>query len=244
MKRIRDFFYLCVIALYTLILGIFAILVSFIYPVGGEISYFIAKIWSWLILKTLRVKVKVYGLENIMNLKTYILMSNHQSHIDVASIIATFPHSFRFLAKKELVKVPIFGWAMALQGHILIDRSDREQAFKSIDKAAEKLSKGTRIVVFPEGTRGDGKELLPFKKGGFVLAVKSKVPVVPVAISGSEKVLPRKSLSLGDGREVRIWVGKPIDTSRYSMENKEELMEIVKSEIKKGKEILIKGGQF
>lgn len=238
MRKVKNFFYLFLIALYTFILGIIAIIVSFIYPIGGEISYLIAKLWAWLILKTLGVKVKVYGVENLKGLKTYILMSNHQSHIDVASIIANFPHSLRFVAKKELVRIPVFGWAMVMQGHVIVDRSNRQQAFRSIDKAAEKLSRGTRVVVFPEGTRGNGRELLPFKKGGFVLAVKSKVPIVPVSIIGSEKVLPRNSLSLGDGREVKIRVGKPIDTSGYSIENKEELMEVVKSEITKGKEIL------
>lgn len=234
----RDFFYLLLISSYTLILGIPAIILSFLYP-GGNLSYLIARLWASLVLKTIGVRVEVRGLERIKDLKYFVLMPNHQSHLDVASIMAKFPHQLRFLAKKELVKIPVFGWAMFLQGHILIEREKRESAFRAIDRAAEKVKRGKKLVVFPEGTRGDGRELLPFKKGGFVLAIKSGAPIVPVSIVGTEKILPRKSLSLGEGRNVKILIHNPVETSSFSLEKKEILMDIVRRKIEEGRKNLL-----
>ncbi len=233
MKKVRDLFYLFLISLYTLILGIPAILFSFLYP-GGNLSYLLARLWAWLIIRTLGLRVEVRGLENLENLRSFILMANHQSHLDVASIMATFPHQLRFLAKKELVNIPVFGWAMFLQGHVLIEREKREKAFRAINLAAEKVKKGKKLVVFPEGTRGDGKTLLPFKKGGFVLAIKSGVPVVPVSIYGTHKILPRRSLSLGEGKIVKILVHPPVDVSSFTMDNKEDLMNLIRTKIEDG----------
>jgi len=233
MKRIRDGFYLFLISVYTLVLGIPAIILSFLYP-GGNLSYLLGRLWAWLIIKTLGLKVEVKGLENLKNLKSFIIMANHQSHLDVASIMATFPHQLRFLAKKELVRIPVFGWAMFLQGHVVIEREKRESAFKTIDLAAEKVKKGKKLVVFPEGTRSAGNSLLPFKKGGFVLAIKSGAPIVPVSIYGTHKILPKKSLHLGEGKIVKILVQPPVDTSSFTMENKESLIDLIKTRIEDG----------
>lgn len=240
LRKIKDGFYLFLISLYTLFLGIPAILLSFVYP-GGNLSYLVGRLWAWLIIKTLRLKIEVNGLENLKGLKSFIIMANHQSHLDVASIMATFPHQFRFLAKKELVRIPIFGWAMFLQGHVVIEREKRESTFRTIDLAAEKVKKGKKLVVFPEGTRGDGKSLLPFKKGGFVLAIKSGAPIIPVSIYGTDKILPRKRLILGEGKIIKILVHPPIDSSSFTMENKEDLMSLVREAIEKGKESLTGG---
>jgi len=240
MKKIRDGFYLFLVSLYTLILGIPAILLTFLYP-GGNLSYLIGRFWAWLILKTLGVKVEVKGLEYLKNLKSFIIMANHQSHLDVASIMATFPHQLRFLAKKELARIPVFGWAMFLQGHLLIEREKREKAFRTIDLAAEKVKKGKKLVVFPEGTRSDGESLLPFKKGGFVLAIKAGAPVIPVSIYGTHKILPRKSFRLGEGKLVKILVHPPVETSSFTMENKERLMDIVRRKIEDGIKALSDG---
>jgi 1-acyl-sn-glycerol-3-phosphate acyltransferase len=233
MKRIRDGFYLFLISVYTLVLGIPAIILSFLYP-GGNLSYLLGRLWAWLIIKTLGLKVEVKGLENLKNLKSFIIMANHQSHLDVASIMATFPHQLRFLAKKELVRIPVFGWAMFLQGHVVIEREKRESAFKTIDLAAEKVKRGKKLVVFPEGTRSAGNSLLPFKKGGFVLAIKSGAPIVPVSIYGTHKILPKKSLHLGEGKIVKILVQPPVDTSSFTMENKESLIDLIKTRIEDG----------
>jgi 1-acyl-sn-glycerol-3-phosphate acyltransferase len=240
MRKIRDVFYLLLICLYTLVLGIPAILLTFLYP-GGNLSYLIGRLWAWLILKTLGVKVEVKGLEHLKNLKSFIIMANHQSHLDVASIMATFPHQLRFLAKKELTRIPVFGWAMFLQGHLVIEREKRESAFKTIDLAAEKVKRGKKLVVFPEGTRSDGNSLLPFKKGGFVLAIKSGAPIVPVSIYGTHKILPRKSLRLGEGKRVKILVHPPVETSYFTMENKETLMNLIRTKIEDGIKALSDG---
>lgn len=183
-----------------------------------------------MILITAGVKIKIKGTENIAPNTPYVLMSNHQSHFDVLSLFSKIPLRIYFLAKKELMRVPVFGWAMYLMGHVTIDRGDREEAFKSIDRAVEKVRNGTNVVVFPEGTRSPTGELLPFKKGGFVLAIKGGIPILPVGIYGSNKILPKGSIKISSGI-IKIAVGKPIDTKAYTLENKELLMTKLREEI-------------
>lgn len=230
----RSIIALVGIILYTLVFGLLAILAG-IFSRGNLIQHLCTKVWVWLILKTAGVKVKVKGLENIPKNSACVLMSNHQSHFDVVSLFSVIPLRIYFLAKKELLKIPVFGWAMFLIGHIFIDRSDRESAFKSIDQAAKKVKNGKNVMVFPEGTRSPDGELLPFKKGGFVLAIKSGVPVLPIGIYGSNKILPKGSLRISSG-VINVVVGKPIDTRNFSVEEKEKLMDVVRKEIEKLRE--------
>jgi len=217
------------IVIYTLVLGIIVIIVG-IFSRGNALQFLCARLWSKLILATAGVKVKIRGIENITFGQHYVVMSNHQSHFDVISLFSKLPIPIYFLAKKELMKVPVFGWAMYLMGHIIIDRSDREEAFKSIDMAVEKIKAGRNVMVFPEGTRSPDGKLLPFKKGGFVLAIKGGIPILPIGIYGSNRILPKGSVKISSG-VISIVVGKPIETREYTMENKEKLMEIVRKEI-------------
>lgn len=220
--------------IYTIFFGILVILIG-IFSRGNYLQYLCAKAWSKLILLTAGVKVHIKGTENISFGRAYVLMSNHQSHFDVFSLFSRIPLRIYFLAKKELMRIPVFGWAMYLMGHVTIDRSDRAEAFKSIDRAAEKVKSGSNVMVFPEGTRSPTGELLPFKKGGFILAIKGGIPILPIGIYGSNKILPKGSLKISPGI-INIAVGKPIDTKLYSIENKERLMEIVRDEINRLRE--------
>jgi 1-acyl-sn-glycerol-3-phosphate acyltransferase len=230
----RSILALSGLIVYTIFFGILVIFIG-IFSRGNYLQYLCAITWAKLILLTAGVKVNIKGTENISSDCAYVVMANHQSHFDVISLFSRMPLQIYFLAKKELMRIPVFGWAMYLMGHVTIDRADREEAFKSIDRAAEKVKSGTNVMVFPEGTRSETGELLPFKKGGFVLAVKGGIPILPVGIYGSNKILPKGSLKISSG-VINIVVGKPIDTKLYSIENKEELMTRVRDEINRLRE--------
>jgi 1-acyl-sn-glycerol-3-phosphate acyltransferase len=141
----------------------------------------------------------------------YVFMSNHQSHYDVMAVVAAlWAFQLRWVAKRELTKVPVFGWALRHSDHIIIDRSDHVQAMKSLRAAVEKMRSGLSVIIFPEGTRGPGDgTMLPWKKGGFVLALDAGIPVVPVAVRGSAEILGRRDWKIHGGT-IGVTVGAPI----------------------------------
>jgi 1-acyl-sn-glycerol-3-phosphate acyltransferase len=138
-------------------------------------------------------------------------MSNHRSQADIPAVIAALDEfQLRWVAKKELTRIPIFGWALQRAGHIIVDRSDHRQAVESLRAAREKMQTGISVVIFPEGTRSlPGQRLLPFKKGGFMLAHETGIPIVPVVVLGSGDVLPPHSWHPRGG-DVEVIVGPPI----------------------------------
>jgi 1-acyl-sn-glycerol-3-phosphate acyltransferase len=150
-------------------------------------------------------------------------MCNHQSNYDIPVLLGELPVQFRWLAKAELFKVPIFGRGMRGAGYISIDRFDRSSAFQSLDKAAATIKQGTSVMIFPEGTRSVDGKLLPFKKGGFVLAVDAGVPIVPLVISGTHDIMPKGRL-LVRRQSVHVQIQPPIETSAYTRDNKDDLM--------------------
>lgn len=139
-----------------------------------------------------------------------IFASNHESALDIWVHLAVLPRSFRFLAKQELFRIPIFGWYLRIGGHIPVDRQNRARAVESLRRAAAAVRAGTSLVVYPEGTRSRDGRVQPFKKGPFMVAAEAGVPVVPVAISGSGRVTPTKRIAVAPG-PIRIAVGEPVD---------------------------------
>ncbi len=162
--------------------------------------------------------------------RPYILMANHQGAYDIFVLLAYLPVHFKWLAKEELFKIPIFGWAMGAAGYISIDRKGKKKALESIEQAVTKIREGASVLVFPEGTRSPDGQIHSFKKGGFTLAIKAGVPIVPIAIRGSREVLPRSSLRVRPGR-IQLVVGKPIPTDDRGMADREGLMEEVRAAI-------------
>jgi 1-acyl-sn-glycerol-3-phosphate acyltransferase len=139
-----------------------------------------------------------------------IFVSNHESSLDIWVLLARLPRSVRFVAKQELFKIPIFGWYLRLGGHVPVDRARRTQAVESLRRAASIVRSGTSLIVFPEGTRSLDGRVHPFKKGPFVLAMEAGVPVVPVAISGTGKVTPKRIVAIWPG-PIHLAVGEPVD---------------------------------
>ena len=220
------------VVLSTLILGITAIIISF-FSRTGNIVHLIARFWGRGILFVSRIRVSVQGLAHIDPSQSYIYMSNHQSNFDIPVLLAHLPVQFRWLAKAELFKIPIFGRAMRGAGYVSIDRFNRESAFESINEAAAKMKDGVSIMIFPEGTRSLDGNIRPFKKGGFVMAVDTGVPIVPVIIQGTRPIMDKSSLRINTG-EVSLQIEKPVDSTGFTRENKDDLIKIVRSVICEG----------
>jgi 1-acyl-sn-glycerol-3-phosphate acyltransferase len=214
----------------TLITAIAAICFSFLGK-GGNLPHLAARLWAKSILFVSRVKVSVQGLNHIDPLATYVYMANHQSMFDIVAVLGYLPVQFRWLAKMELFQIPLFGYSMARAGYISIDRSDRRSAHKSLQEAAQKIAQGVSVVVFPEGTRSEDGQIMPFKPGGFYLAIRSRQPIVPVVICGTRHVLPKGSLRVRPGSIV-VSIQPPIATTSYDNKSKELLMESVRSIMK------------
>lgn len=215
--------------LVTFVLGSFVILVSF-FDSKGNMSHKIARLWARSILAVSSIKVTVKGLSNIDPAASYIYMSNHQSNYDIPVLQGYLPIQFRWLAKAELFKIPIFGRGMRGAGYISIDRSNRRAAFKSLKEAAKIIKSGVSVLIFPEGTRSLDGDIRPFKKGGFVLAVDSGVPIVPVIIHGTRAIMPKGGILIKPGNVI-LEIQKPISTLNYARKTKEDLMEKVRNTI-------------
>ncbi len=208
--------------LVTFFWGIVIILASFIIR-NENFTHNLAKIWAKSILFAGRIRVTVTGYSNIDPGRSYIYMSNHQSNFDIPVLLAYLDTQFRWLAKAELFKIPIFGYAMKRAGHISIDRSNRKSAFESLKEAAKKIRNGVSVLIFPEGTRSRDGNIRPFKKGGFALAVDSGVPVVPIVIHGTWSIMSKKGIRIKPGNVV-IEILKPIETSDYTRKTRDDLM--------------------
>jgi 1-acyl-sn-glycerol-3-phosphate acyltransferase len=206
----------------TVVFGLLAILVSFFSKKGDGVHH-IAQIWGRSITLVSGIRVTSTGVDPKFSGNSYIYMSNHQSNFDIPVLYSALPVQFRWLAKAELFRIPIFGNSMRCAGYISIDRSNRKSAFQSLVQATDMIRNGTSVMIFPEGTRSTDGQLLPFKKGGFLLAVDAGVPIIPIKIYNTQKVMPKGRLLVRHHR-VMIQIGSPIQTSGYTRKTKDDLI--------------------
>lgn len=206
----RTVFYLIpAISVYTIVLGA-ASIVSSLFDRRGYFAHGCARAWSWLILKTTRVNVRVDGLERLTPGTTYIFVANHQSHYDTPVIFSSLPYQLRIIAKESLGHVPFLGWHLRRTGHMLVDRRRPERS-KIFEWASRLTSSGLSLIVFPEGTRSRDGRVARFKGGGFHLAIEAGLPVVPLSVIGSRHVMLKGRLATYPG-DVKLVVHEPIDT--------------------------------
>jgi 1-acyl-sn-glycerol-3-phosphate acyltransferase len=185
--------------------------------------------WARALLRASGVTVRTRGLERVPD-GPVVYVGNHQSFFDIISLMATVPGTMRFVAKKELGKIPIFGRALTSLGHIMIDRQNRGRAFGAYEKAAVAVREGMSAVVFAEGTRSRTGELLPFKKGPFVFAIASRVPIIPMYCAGTFGILPKGSVVVRP-RPVTLLFGEPISTDGMDYDDRGDLLEQVRAVI-------------
>jgi 1-acyl-sn-glycerol-3-phosphate acyltransferase len=228
---IRTVFVWSCIVITTLVLGVFAF-ITYPFDRKGRVGHYYARLWGKVALLANRVKVRIEGVEHLDGKSPYIFMSNHQGYYDIFALLGHLPVQFKWLAKKELFSIPFFGWTMAAVGYISIDRGGTRNTVEAMNEAARKIRDGMSVVIFPEGSRSPDGSIQPFKKGGFTLAIKSKVPIVPIAISGSRDIMPKDKLTATSG-EIRIRMDHPIETENYSLKDRESLMKKVGATITK-----------
>lgn len=215
------------LAINTLLFGIIAVIVSSL--VNQRIgSYFGGVVWSRLNVFLTPMLVSVKGKEHIAAKTSYIVIPNHQSYYDIFLIYGWLGLDIKWVMKKELAKIPGLGFGSKKVGHIFIDRSHSKAAMESLHAARQKLVNGTSVVIFPEGTRSRTGQLIPFKRGGFKLALELKLPILPVTVINTRNVLPPDSLDLRPGK-VRMIIHPPINLSGYDEKNLPELMQKVRS---------------
>ncbi len=191
-------------------------------------SYICGAIWSRLNGYMTPMLVKVHGRENINPRQSYVIVSNHQSHYDVFVLYGWLGIDFKWVMKQELRKVPGLGIGCEKVGHIFIDRSNTERALASLNEAKKKIVNGTSVIFFPEGTRSKDGKVGEFKKGAFKMAFDLGLPILPVTIVGTSKILPAHTINLLPGI-VHLYIHKPININQYTEDKIEELMDAAKS---------------
>lgn len=176
----------------------------------GKLFHTLARFWARIILKICGVKIKLQGIEQIDFSRSYIYVSNHASQFDIPAVVAGIPDQIRIVYKKELEKIPIFGWGLKYgKTYISIDRGRGQDAIQSLEDAANKIRNGASVLLFGEGTRSADGKLQQFKRGPFNLAMRAGVPIVPVAINGSYKILPKHSFRIRPGT-ITLVLSSPI----------------------------------
>jgi 1-acyl-sn-glycerol-3-phosphate acyltransferase len=191
----------------------------------------LARFWSRLVLALGGVKIEVTAKAPLDPQKPYVFMANHLSTVDIWALFAALPaFRLRMIAKKQLGWIPLFGWAMRAGRFIFIDRANAVSSRRSIEEAKERIRQGTPVLLFPEGTRSRDGALLPFKKGGFHLAIDAGVPIVPIALAGTREAMPRGSLFIR-ARPVRVTIGEPVPTAGCTPEDRNELVERVRAQV-------------
>ncbi len=191
-----------------------------------------ARRWSVRMIKVAGVEIRTSGYEHVPQDRPVVYASNHQSWFDIWALLSIVPGQTRFVAKKELAKVPVLGRALHSAGHIYIDRANREAAFSAYEEAGAYIRRGMSAVLFVEGTRSRTGELLPFKKGPFVLALAAQVPIVPVYCAGTFALLPKGSVRITP-HPVAVMFGEVIPTEGKGYEDREELLDLTRKAIER-----------
>ncbi|MCK4738954.1 MAG: 1-acyl-sn-glycerol-3-phosphate acyltransferase [Deltaproteobacteria bacterium] len=196
---------------------------------SGNTAHSAGALWTRAILFLSGVKVSVKGSENIPD-GPVVFVANHIGSFDIPVVQGCIPKQFRWVAKKSLFKIPIVGWGMTLTGHIAVDQKNIRAAVGSIKIAAEKIKAGTSVLIFPEGSRNTTDKLLPFKRGGFMLATKSEVPIIPVSITGTRDIIKIGGYVVRPNNATLV-IGKPIASKGRKVD---ELMELSREAIEEG----------
>ena len=226
---LRNVFCVLVAIVWTLVMGVCSFLAMILTFNRSASMYVVQKWWSPVLLWAGGAKLEVQGLEHLDPRQPYIFVSNHQSTIDIPTLFIALPWNTRFVAKKQLKYVPMLGWYMWAAKFVFVDRANHREAVRSLDEAGEQIRGGISIIVFPEGTRSDDRRVHPFKKGPFALAMKARVPVVPVSIEGSGKLMPKNSWVITPG-PIRVSVGRPIAAEQFE-NDRESLIRQVRDQI-------------
>lgn len=219
------------IAVSTTVNGALAVTLS---AVSQRLGFYAGVVWARSLTWGTWVRVRVEGRDLVRPNQSYVIMSNHQGAYDILALYGFLGRQFRWVMKEELRKVPFLGWGCAAIGHIFVDRGNSSRAIASLEAATRRLAGGVSVLIFPEGTRSDDGRLLPFKKGGFAMARQLNLPILPVSIAGSGRILPKACLFPRPGT-IRVRFHAPIDPHDFPVTA--ELIRRVRAAIDSGLEL-------
>jgi 1-acyl-sn-glycerol-3-phosphate acyltransferase len=232
--KLRTYWIIILSALYTVNTTGQAALMQLIGRVNRSWVDKTLQIWARRVLQAVRVKVRIvnpYDVAPEPGVPT-IIMCNHSSLYDIPLSFCAFPtHPIRMLAKKELSYIPIIKQGMNASEFPFIDRKNRHQAIKTLEKVKELLQKGIVLWIAPEGTRSKTGTLGPFKKGGFITAINAGATIIPIGIRGASTILPARTTQFNLDQTAEVHIGRPIDASQYTLDNKEALVQRVRQEM-------------
>jgi 1-acyl-sn-glycerol-3-phosphate acyltransferase len=218
---LRSLYIWIAIAAATIACGLPAIPMGFV-PPRGSWSMRFGRAWSRLILKATGVPVRVLHPERLSGDRSFIIAANHESFYDILVLFRVLPMRIAFLAKRNLFRIPILGWSMAAAGFVPVDRGQRDRGTVTIETALKRLGRGSSLIVFPEETRTRTGELLPFKAGAALLAIRSGLPILPVGIGGTFRIQRRGGFTITPS-DVVIAVGEPISVEGRSIQDRNEV---------------------
>lgn len=229
---LRTLYCWIALAILTVLVASLYIPLSAVAPESRTLRRF-EHLWVWTILRASFVGLEVDGLDHVEPGRSYIVMANHRSMYDIPVLhyLLDSRRDLRWIGKKELLKVPAFGWAYATSRHVSIDRQNREKGIATMRRAAAESAEGISFVVMPEGTRSPDGRLLAFKKGGFHLAIDTGLPILPTAIVGSEKLMPKGTWWILPGR-IEVHVRAAIPTEELDKSAVEPLRNRVRETIR------------
>lgn len=227
LSMLRGSWTIAVILIATVACGVPALVANVLRP-GTNATMVLGRVWSRVILRATGARVRYVGLENVLAHQPCIYISNHLSNVDIWALIAVLPVATRFVAKQSLFRIPLFGTIMRTAGFVSIDRQNRGRAIGSLRVAAEKIRSGRPVLLFAEGTRSRSGRLAPFKKGPFYLAIEAAVPIVPIVITGSGRVMPPGSMRVTPG-PVAVSFLPPVDVAPFLPDDLAGLMRTVRA---------------
>lgn len=224
------------LALLTLVMGVPGIVVGMLLPgraLKGRLFRIVSKNYGRVAFAFFRIRVEARGLSRIDPRRPYLFMANHISHVDSPALAIVIPQPLYWVFKKELARIPVFGWVLLALGQIMVDRADAEQSRAALAAAAGELSGNGSIMIYPEGTRSRDGALQRFKKGGFWIALAAGLPIVPVRVSGSREIVAAGTLRVRPGT-VTVEILSPVPTQGKTPDDIPELMERVRAAMTAG----------
>jgi len=231
---VRSVLTYLVVSIYVLIAGPIALAIGVPFKYKPAL-YIPGHIGVGLALGLAGIRYRVRGRQHIPPNRAVVFCSNHESNVDPPVLFQALHKRLHVLFKAELTKLPVLGAVMVAGGFVPVERDRREASMASIDRAAESIRAGNSFLIFPEGTRSKTAELLPFKKGGFIMAIKSQAPIVPVAVSGGRAAMQKGSWLVRPVM-VDVRIGEPVETTGYTLDDRDELIDVVRARIEKLRE--------
>lgn len=239
MKYLPLIFIYPLVFLWTFISGFTGMLFAVVFQSPQlTLSFVPGKMWAPVILWLLGVKVKVSGQEHLDDDIPSIFVANHSSFLDIPATAFAIPLKLNFIAKREIKKMPVVGWYVSATRQIFIDRSNKEKAQQSMEKAAQRINEGKHVLSYSEGTRSKDGEVKLFKRGAFIIAIEGNIPIVPVAIKGAHECLPAGGFLVNRGT-ITVDIGKPFYPSDFNAPTPEELAEHARKQV-----MLLRGDRY